>query len=83
MTSPLREPELLHHHADEFFGNVDRELFDRLHQLAVDALGDDLRLAHHQFVAFATHHLDQDGELQFAAAQHLERIRRAGVFHAQ
>ena len=36
---------------------------------------EDLRLAHHQLVAFAAHHLDQDGELQLAAAHHLEGVR--------
>ena len=51
--------------------------------LVVDALGDDLRLADHQFVAFAAHHFDQDGELQFAASHHLESVRTAGLFHAK
>ena len=75
--------ELLHHDSDEFLGNVDSEMLHRFHQLAVDALGDDLRLANHQFVAFAAHHLDQNGELQLSPAQHFERIRRPGVFHSQ
>ena len=46
-------------------------------ELAVDALGDDLGLADHHLEAFAAHHFDQDGELQFAAAQHHERVGRA------
>src|SRR5580692_7892358 len=74
--------QLFHYDADEFLGDVYRQVLDRLHQLAIDALGYDLRFAHHQLEAFATHHLDQDGELQLAAAHHLERIRGAGVFHA-
>ena len=45
-------------------------------------LGQDFRLADRQLVAFAAHHLDQDGELQFAAAHHLEGVRAAGLFHA-
>ena len=45
-------------------------------------LGQDLRLADHQFVAFAAHHLDQDGELQFAAAHHLEGVGAARFLHA-
>ena len=53
----------------KFFRHVDGEMLDRFHQLAVDALGDDLGLADHEFVAFAAHHLDQDGKLQFAAAR--------------
>ena len=40
----------------------------------------DFRLADLQFVAFAPHHLDQNGELQFAAAHHLERIGAARFF---
>ena len=33
----LAHAELFHHHADEFFGNVDGEVFDRLHELAVES----------------------------------------------
>ena len=43
--------------------------------LAVDRAREDLGLADRQFVAFAAHHLDQDGELQFAAAHHFEGVR--------
>jgi hypothetical protein len=43
-------------------------------QLAVDGARQDLRLAHHQLIVFAPHHLDQDGQLQLAAPHHLERI---------
>ena len=43
----------------------------------------DFRLAHHQLVAFAAHRLDQDRELQFAAAQNAKRVGGSGVFHAQ
>ena len=77
--------ELLHDHADEFFGNVDGQVLDRLHQLAVFfiALGDDLGLADHKLVAFAAHHFDQNGKLKFAAAKNFEGIGRSGVFHAQ
>ena len=79
----LARAQLFHHHADEFFRNVDGQLLDRLHQLAVDALGDDLGLADHEFEAFAPHHLDQDRKLQFAASHHFEGIGAVGVFHAQ
>ena len=56
--------------ADKFFGNIDGEVFDRFHQFASFSvvLGDNLRLADHQLVAFAPHHLNQNRELQFAAA---------------
>ena len=45
-------------------------------------LGDDLRPPGHHLEAFAAHHFDQDGELQFAAAEHLEGVRRAGLLIA-
>ena len=57
-------------------------MLDRLHARAVDHLGDDLRAAGHELVALAAHHLDQNGELQLAAAEHLEGVGRAGLFHA-
>ncbi len=59
------------------------EMLDRLHELAIDALGDDLGLANHQFVTFAAHHLDKDGELQLSASQHFEGIGSARIFDAQ
>src|SRR6266481_6348771 len=55
----LARANMFHHHADKFFGDIDGEVFDRLHQFAVDALGDDLGFADHQLVTFAAHHLDQ------------------------
>ena len=47
------------------------------------ALGDDLRLADHELVALAPHHLNQDGELQFAAAKYFERVGGASVLDPQ
>ena len=38
--------------------------------------------ADHELVAFAAHHLDEDGELQFAAAENLEAVRRTGLLDA-
>src|SRR5208282_2856172 len=72
-------------HADEFLGDIDGEVLDRFHQFAsfFVVLGDDLRFADHQFVTFAAHHLDQDGKLQLAAAQNLERVGAPRLFHAQ
>ena len=54
------------------------QILDRLHQLAVDLLGDDLGARHLQLEPFAAHHLDQDRELQLAAAEHLQLLRRVG-----
>ena len=65
-------PHFFHDHAHELFRQINRQQLHWLHELAVSGLGDDLRLADHKFVAFAAHHLNQDGELQFAAAHDLE-----------
>ena len=46
-------------------------------------LGHDFGLTDGKFVAFATHHLDQNGQLQFAAPHHLERVRAVGIFDAK
>ena len=51
-------------------------------QLAIDVSGDDLGAADHELEAFAAHHFDQDGELQFAAAENLEAVRASGLFDA-
>ena len=71
---PLRLPSFSITTPDESLRAVDHQQFHRLMHLAVDGARQDLRLAHHQLVAFAPHHLDQDGELQLAAPHHLERI---------
>src|SRR5580698_4272509 len=72
-------PKALDDGADEGFRNVDGEMLDRLHHFAVDGAGDNLRTANHQFESFTAHHLDQDGELQFATTQNFEAIGAARV----
>ena len=57
--------------------------FERLDAPPVLRAHHDLGLADHQFVAFAAHRLDQNRELQFAAAEDAKRVGGAGVFHAQ
>ena len=54
------------------------EILDRLHDLAVDDLGDDVGAGDLELEALAAHHLDQDRELQLAAAQHFHLLRRVG-----
>ena len=64
--------------------DVDHDLFDRLFQLAgVVAAQQHLRPRHRQLEALAPHGLDQDAELQFAAAGDLHRILVVGFAHAQ
>src|SRR5450755_3306152 len=52
----LARADVLHHDANKFFGDIDGQVLDRLHQFAVNAFGDNLGLAHHQLVTFAAHH---------------------------
>jgi len=54
--------------------SVDHHELHRLAELAVDGLRDDLGVAELQLVALAPHRLDQDRQLQLAAAQHDERV---------
>src|SRR5579862_4605683 len=56
----LARTQLFHDHADEFFGHVHGQLFDWLHELAIDTLGHDLGFSDHEFEAFAAHHLDEN-----------------------
>src|ERR1035441_4753318 len=70
----LAGAEFLDHYAQEVLRAIDNQVFHRLAELVVDGARQDLGLAHGQFVAFAPHHLDEDGELQFAAAHHLEGV---------
>ena len=75
--------EKFHHDADEIFRAIDDEQFERLDAAAIFGAHHDFRLADHHLVAFAAHRLDQDRELQFAAAQHAESVGGAHVFDAQ
>ncbi len=60
------------------FGHVDDELFDRLDDLPFDLLRDDVGARHLQLEAFAPHHLDENRELQLAAADDLDLLGRVG-----
>ena len=59
------------HDALVILGDVDHEILNRLHAHAVDLLDDDLGPRHLQLEPFAAHHLDQNRELQFTAAETL------------
>ena len=50
---------------------------------AVDGLGEHARLADRELVAFAAHVLDEDREMQFAAAGDAEHVGVGGLVHAQ
>src|SRR6185437_1909467 len=78
----LARAEALDDGADEVLRDIDGEVLDGLHGFAVDDAGDDLRPADHELVTFAAHHLDDDGELQLAAAEDFETVGGASVFDA-
>ena len=74
--------EAFHDDSDVGFRAVHHQHFQRFEALAVFGFHHDFRLADHQLVAFAAHGFDQDGQLQFAAAQHAKGFGRVGMFHA-
>ncbi len=76
--------ELLHHHTGVLLVDVDDDLFDRLHELAFGiALQQYLRPRYRKLEAFAPHGLDQDAELQLAAAGDLHGILLGRLGHPQ
>src|SRR5205807_7578882 len=70
-------------HAHKIFGNIDGQHLHGLHELAIDSLGDDLRLANHEFISIAAHGFNKDGELKLATSHDLERICVSSLFHPQ
>ena len=59
-------------------GTSTRDPLHRLVHLAVDLAGDHLGLADRQLEALAAHGLDQHGQLQLAAAEHLPHVGPVG-----
>src|SRR5206468_571579 len=66
--------ELFHHRALAGFLDVDREHLVGLAAHAVDLLEYDARARHGELVALAAHVLEQDREMQLAAAVHDEGV---------
>src|SRR5262249_27704964 len=69
-------------YSDEVFRNVYDQSLDRFELFAAFVANNNFRFAYHQLEALAAHRFDQNGELQFTAAQHAERFRRIRIFHA-
>ena len=78
----LAQGEELRDDAEVVLGHVDGEAVDRLVDLAVDLLGEHLRLADGELEALPAHHLDEHRELQLAAALHLPGVGPLGGQHA-
>ena len=68
-----------------FLVDVDDDFLDRLQRLAGLLVGseDDARARDGKLEAFAAHGLDEDGELQFAAAGDDEGVLAGGLLDAQ
>ena len=77
----LARAELFNDHPKKRLRAVDHQQLHRLMQLPVDRLGQNLRLADHQLIPLAAHHLDQNRQLQFSAAHHFKGVRAPGLFH--
>ncbi len=75
--------ERFHHHANKRFRAIDDQALEGFQFLAILLAHDNFRFADHQLVAFATHRLDEDGELQFAARQHAKYVGRFRIGNAQ
>ena len=73
--------KLLDDNSDKIFRDVDGQVLDRFHELAIDPTCDNLRFANHQFIALAAHGLDQDRELQLTSAHYFEVVRVSRLFH--
>ena len=64
----------------EFLGDVDDQIFHRLHHSAVDLARDDVGARDLELEALAPHHLDEDRQLELAAAEHLHLFGGVGRF---
>ena len=64
-------------------GNIDDQQLHGFVERAVDLAGDDGGLGHLQLVAFPPHGLDDDRELEFAAARDLKGVRLFGIDDAE
>src|SRR5439155_22685142 len=65
--------------ADELFADVNGEVLDRLHALAVDELDDRLGPGDLELITLATHGLDEDRKVQLAAAAEKDPLGDVGV----
>ena len=63
--------------------DVDGDEFEGLVTGAVHHVGDDVRVRHRELEAFAPHVLDQDRDLEFAAADDLEGVGAVGGLHLE
>ena len=75
--------ERFHHRALVRLLDVHGERLVGLVHLAVHELGEHLRTRHGELIALAAHVLDQDRQVQLAAARDAQHVRLVGVLDAQ
>ncbi len=75
--------EFFHYRALVVVGYVHSQVFIRFAFLTVDVAVHDARFADGEFVAFAAHIFQQNGQVQLAASGYAEHVGIGGVFHAQ
>src|SRR5215831_1138699 len=76
--------KILEYVAHGTFRNLEEKLLDRFQQVPIFVLAIDyLGARDEHFVTFASHLLNQDGDLHFAAATHVENVRGVGLRNAQ
>ncbi len=79
----LAAGEGLDEEAGRGFGRFDVELLERLFEAALGVVEDDLGAGDRELVALAAHGLDEDGEVQLAAAADDELLGAVAVFDAE
>ena len=78
----LSAAELLHHRAHIGIRHLDHQKLDRLIQLAVDLLVNHMRARYLELIVLAAHLLDEDRQVQLAAAGDFKGIGGIGFLHA-
>src|SRR5262249_14019781 len=83
LEAPLAQGDQLGDDAEVLLGHVDRDALDGLVHAAADRPRDDLWLADGQLETLAPHGLDEDRELELAAALYLPGVGPLRLLHAQ
>ena len=79
----LADTGAFHQHTRIFIRQINRQKLDGLHQLSVNHLGDNLRTGYSKLKALAAHILNQNGQMQLAAAGNDIGIRRIRILRPE
>ena len=75
--------QLIHDRAHKFLGHIDSEKFQRLTFFPFNVLINNLRFAYRELIAFAPHRLDEDRQMELAAATDFKSVRAVGFTNPQ